>query len=156
MEDHIRPYLPADCLHSSLPIDSFLKVSAYCSTNDSIKYFLFRFLGTFCGLTSNLPFPLGSPVWCSQAHSLSLSLFFFLIFIGAQLIYNVVLVSGVQQSESFLHIPTLFLHSFSIQAITEYSVPCATQQVLIICFIYSRVYMSSPTSQFVPAPLIPW
>ena len=32
-------------------------------------------------------------------------LFFFLIFIGVQLIYSVVLVSGVQHSESIMHIP---------------------------------------------------
>ena len=44
------------------------------------------------------------------------------IFIGVQLIYNVVLVSGVQQSESVIHIhiSTLFLDSFLVQAVTEY------------------------------------
>ena len=37
-------------------------------------------------------------------------------FIGVQLIYNVVLVSGVQQSESVIdiHVSTLFLDSFPI------------------------------------------
>ena len=39
---------------------------------------------------------------------LSFFLFFLLIFIGVELIYNVVLISGVQQSESVIHIPTLF------------------------------------------------
>ena len=39
--------------------------------------------------------------------------FFFLIFIGVQLIYNVVLVSAVQQSESVIHISTLFQILFS-------------------------------------------
>ena len=53
-------------------------------------------------------------------------LFLFLkIFIGVQLIYNVVFVSGVQQSESVIHthISTLFLFfldSFPIEVITEY------------------------------------
>ena len=42
--------------------------------------------------------------------------FFFLIFIGVWLSYNVVLVSGIQQSESVVHILiyTLFLHYFPI------------------------------------------
>ena len=33
---------------------------------------------------------------------------FFNIFIGVELIYNVMLVSGIQQSESVTHISTLF------------------------------------------------
>ena len=42
--------------------------------------------------------------------------FFFIIFVGVSLIYNVVLVSSVQQSESIIHIhiSTLFLDSFPI------------------------------------------
>ena len=41
--------------------------------------------------------------------------FFFIIFIGVSLIYNVVLVSSVQQNESIIHthIPTLFFRLFS-------------------------------------------
>ena len=46
--------------------------------------------------------------------------FLYLVFIGVWLIYNTVLASGVQQSESVIHIPTLFLASFPIQVITEY------------------------------------
>ena len=40
----------------------------------------------------------------------SKALFFFLIFIGVELIYNVLLVSGIHQSESVIHIhiSTLF------------------------------------------------
>ena len=49
---------------------------------------------------------------CSQLTTvLSRALFFFfLIFIGVELIYNIVLVSALQQSESVIHIPiaTLF------------------------------------------------
>ena len=40
-------------------------------------------------------------------------------FIGVQLIYNAVLVSAVQQSESYIYIHS-FLDSFPIMAITEY------------------------------------
>ena len=40
-------------------------------------------------------------------------------FIGVQLIYNIVLVSSVQQSESVIHICT-FLDSFPVWVITEY------------------------------------
>ena len=35
--------------------------------------------------------------------------FFIFIFIGVELIYNIVLVSGVHQSESVIHIHTAFL-----------------------------------------------
>ena len=49
------------------------------------------------------------------------------------------LVSGVQQSESVIHIPTVF-RVFSL-----YSRP-----LLVICFIYNSVYMSIPISQFSP------
>ena len=47
-------------------------------------------------------------------------LFFKFIYTGAELIYNVVLVSAVLQSESVIHIFTLFQDSFPIYAITEY------------------------------------
>ena len=45
-----------------------------------------------------------------------------IFFIAVQLIYSAVLVSGVQQSESVIHIHvfTLFLGSFPIQVITEH------------------------------------
>ena len=54
--------------------------------------------------------------------------FFELIFIRVQLIYNVVLVSSVQQSESVIHIYTYQLYiyiyslldSFPLSVITEY------------------------------------
>ena len=49
-----------------------------------------------------------------------MGLFFKLIFIGVGLIYNVLLVSAVQQSESVIHISTLFKNYFPIQVITEY------------------------------------
>ena len=46
-----------------------------------------------------------------RAHTFSQVFIFIIIFIGVQLIYNIVLVSGVQQSESVIHIhmfPYLF------------------------------------------------
>ena len=63
-------------------------------------------------------------IWSSYHFFLSLSLF--KIFIGIQLIYNVVLVSGVQQNESVthIHIFTLFLILFPhrpLQSIEENS-----------------------------------
>ena len=61
-------------------------------------------------------------------------------FIGAQLIYSVVLVSGIRQSESVIHICILFFffNSFPIQAITEYewSSQCYIHQVLIHYLFY--------------------
>ena len=41
---------------------------------------------------------------------------FFIIFIGVELIYNAVLVSGVQQSQSVIriHVSTLFVDSFPV------------------------------------------
>ena len=62
------------------------------------------------------------------------TLFKFLFCIGLQLIYNVVLVSGVQQSDSVIHIHTLFFSKFFSHLV--YSrilsrVPCAIQQVLV-------------------------
>ena len=89
---------------------------------------------------------------------------FFHVFIGVQLIYNVVLVSGEQQSESVIHrhISTLFLDYFPIQAITEYCIPCAKQQFLIsyLFYIQQCVYVSPylpiypfpPSSQFCCEP----
>ena len=63
--------------------------------------------------------------------------FFFKYFIGVSLIFNVVLVSAVQQSESVLHIHiSLFLRFFT--HLGHYRVlsrvPYATQQVLLIIY----------------------
>ena len=72
--------------------------------------------------------------------------FFTLIFIGVQLIYNVVLVSAVQQSESAIHthISTLFQILFPYRSLqnTEksslcYTVgPCCLTILYVIVFIY--------------------
>ena len=69
-----------------------------------------------------------------------------LIFIGVQLIYNVVLVSAVQQSESAkLYIYPRFFRFFS--HIGHYRVlsrvPCAIPQVLISYLFYIQTVISS-------------
>ena len=45
---------------------------------------------------------------------------FFFFFIEVELIYNIVLVSTVQQSDSVIHVYTFFLVFFSIRFITGY------------------------------------
>ena len=49
--------------------------------------------------------PAGVPVRMDSSRftSQNIPFFFFLMFIGVELIYNVVLVSGVQQRESVIH-----------------------------------------------------
>ena len=65
------------------------------------------------------------------------------------MIYNVVLVSGVQQKDSVIHvhISTLFqiLSPIGYYGILS-TVCCATQQVLVDYFIHSNVYMLIPNS----------
>ena len=70
---------------------------------------------------------------------------FFLI--GVWLIYSVVLVSGVQQSDSVIH--TFFLRFFSIASYywTLNIAACAVHRSwLFICFICSGVYILTPNS----------
>ena len=98
---------------------------------------------------------------------------FKLSFIGVQLIYNVALVSAVQQSESVIHIhiSTLFQILFpyrSLQSIEQSSLSYTegsfffpslfiylfilSRFLLVIYFIHISVYMSIPISQFIPPP----
>ena len=88
-------------------------------------------------------------------------LYFFLIFIVVQLVYNVVLVSAVQQSESAtqIHVHPPFLISFLFMSLqsTEQSSVCYTtasnqMSILYIVTIHS-VYMSISISQIIPTPL---
>ena len=75
------------------------------------------------------------------------------------LIYNPVLVSGVQQRCTDVYtcnhlFQRLFSHIDHYRVLSR--VPCSIQQVLIaIYFIYSSVYMFVPVSQFVFPSLIP-
>ena len=48
------------------------------------------------------------PALCSAHKHITLFFFFFLLFIGVELIYNVVLISAEQQSDSVIHIYTSF------------------------------------------------
>ena len=80
---------------------------------------------------------------------------FFWFFIGVQLIYNVVLVSAVQQSESVIYIYPLFFRFFS--HIGDYRVlsrvPCAIQQVLISYLFYIQQYVYvNPNLPIYPSP----
>ena len=92
-------------------------------------------------------------------HSFLSYLFIFKHFTGVELIYNV-LVSGVQQSESVIHIhnniSTLSLDSFPI---AEYCVEFPvlySRFSLATYFIYSSMCMSVPVSQFIPLPFTHW
>ena len=71
------------------------------------------------------------------------------------MLYKVALVSTVQQSKSAIcaHLSPLFCISFPFR-----SPPSIEQSLLgysflgVICFMHSSVYMSIPTSQFIPHP----
>ena len=77
------------------------------------------------------------PVW----YLIQGCLYFFKIFIGVELLYNVVLVSTLQQSESAIHIhispffvfPSHLGHHRSLS-----TVPCAIQQALISYLFYTQ------------------
>ena len=83
--------------------------------------------------------------------------FFFLIFIGVQLLYNILLVSAIQQSESAIriHISPLFWISFPFKSpqSDEQSSLCYTvgSHQLSILYIVSTVYIcqsQSPNSSY--------
>ena len=85
--------------------------------------------------------------------------FFKLIIILVWLIYNVVLVPNVQNSESVIHIHISILFSFldsiPMEVITEYQAEFPvlySRSLLVIYFIYSSVYMSLPVPQSITSP----
>ena len=149
------------CLHSLKNLFYWSIVSLQCYVDfclDSFFAFTCSILSktvttSYLSLYSQL---LGNN-WCWTLNEW-MSLFNFSLYswyIGiALLIYNTVLVTGVQQSESVMH---SFLESFPIQAITEYWVGSPvpySRSLLVISFICSCVYMSIPTSQFIPPPAL--
>ena len=72
---------------------------------------------------------------------------------GVEFIYNVLLVSCVQQSESVIYIYILTFFRF-FSHISHYRV-LSRVPWLVICFIYySNVYMSVPISQFIHTPVL--
>ena len=80
-------------------------------------------------------------------------------FIGIQLINNVVLVSGVQQSDSVIYVPILFSNYFPNQVVMEYRAEFPVLHrgsLLVIHFTYGNVYMSIPNSLTNPlsSPLV--
>ena len=87
------------------------------------------------------------------------TLFFKKMFIGVELIYNVVLVSAVQQSEPVIHTHIslsfrFFSHIGHYKVLSR--VPCVMSRfLLVIIFVHSSMYMSISISQFIPPPLSP-
>ena len=79
--------------------------------------------------------------------------------IEVQLIYDVVLVSSAQQSDSVTHvyISILFqiLFHYSLLQDIEYSSVLYSRSLLFTYFIYSRVYMLSQTPNLSPVPAPP-
>ena len=76
-----------------------------------------------------------------------------IFFIEIQLIYNVVLLSSVQQSASFIHIYIFFFRLFSIIGYYKILniVPCATQYVLVYLFI---LFYFFPSLSPFPVPFL--
>ena len=81
--------------------------------------------------------------------------------IGGKLLFNVILVSAIQQNESVIIIYTLLLKSpycppiSPLQVITEPSwAPCVIQQLPTNSFIHDSVQMSMLLSHFVPPPFL--
>ena len=72
------------------------------------------------------------------------------------MINHVVLVSGVQQSDSVIHIHVSILFQilfpFRLLQNMEQSSLCYTVSLLVIYFKYSSVYMSIPNSHFISSP----
>ena len=81
-------------------------------------------------------------------------IFFFLIFLGVQLIYNVVLVSAVQQSESVIHISTLFqiLFPYRLLQSIEQSSLCYTVGPYQLSILYIVVCMCQSQSSNLSYP----
>ena len=76
-------------------------------------------------------------------------------FIEVELVYNVVLISGVQQSDSVIHICTFFFIFFSVMVHHRILniVPCAISRTLL--FIHSlcnSLHLLIPNSQSTPLP----
>ena len=78
-----------------------------------------------------------------------ISFSFLFIFIGLQLIYNIVLVSAARLSESFLD-------CFPIQAITQFRVVSCTIQQVYLFYMQQSVYVNPdlPIYSFLPYPLV--
>ena len=80
---------------------------------------------------------------------------FKIYFMEVQLIYNVVLISAVQQSDSVTHIYIFLFVFFSIMVYHRIlsTVPCAIQQDLVVYPSYTSLHLLIPNSQSIPPPL---
>ena len=81
-------------------------------------------------------------------HSFLFAYLFILIFIGVQLIYNVVLVSGVQQSDSVMYIKCMYIYvyigfqilfHYKLLQDTEYGSLCYTVGLCWLSILYIAV-----------------
>ena len=68
------------------------------------------------------------------------------------------LVSGIQQSDSVIHIHVSILFQilfpFRLLQSIEQSLVLYSRSLLVICFIYGSGYLWIPNSQFIPHPLL--
>ena len=78
----------------------------------------------------------------------ALTLLEFLFYIGVEMTINAVLVPGVQQSDSVIHVrASILFHYFPALALTGYWVELPVlcgRSLLVICFKYSSDCMSTP------------
>ena len=84
---------------------------------------------------------------------------FFFFLIEVQLIYNVALVTGIQQGDSVLHIYVwiLFSHSFLSYCNVVSIVPCAVLLVLVVYVFYTYLFVSANSKLLIyPAWLSPF
>ena len=90
---------------------------------------------------------------------MSLVILFFINFIGVEVTYNVVFVSGVQQSKSaiWIRIYPFFFRFFphiGYHSVLNRFPQAIGRSLLPNSFVYSSVYMPIPTSQSVLPPLV--
>ena len=109
------------------------------------KCWVFRFFELACNNLSLYNEIIDIIIWQCCHFNSQICVFFKFNFIGVQLIYNVILVSGVWQNESVMHINTsiLFPYLGYYKLLSRFS--CAVQQVLfnypfytIVCICYSH------------------
>ena len=92
--------------------------------------------------------------WIQLSKPQCIYLFKFLFYIGLQLIYNVVLVSGVQQSNSVIHISILFqvLFPFKLLQNIKQSSLCYTIGPCWLSILYTVVCICQSQTPNLPLP----
>ena len=80
--------------------------------------------------------------------------FFFMFLLKCNLIYNVMFISGVQQSDSIIHILCLFFCIFfSIMVITGYLIQLSvlhSRTLLFIHSVYTNLHQIKPSPNCIP------